>query len=396
MNIKSRIKELSEAYFDEIRAIRRHIHQNPELSFKEYNTSAFVQSKLEAWGVPFQAGFVETGIVASIKGKASGKCLSLRADLDALPINEGNDQRDYRSKNEGIMHACGHDVHTANLLGTIKIMNELKEEWNGELRCIFQPGEELLPGGAKLMIEEGALGKPLPNHILGLHVYPDMEVGKVGFRPGTYMASTDELHLKVIGVGGHAALPHKLVDSVYIASQIIVSLQQVVSRKMSPYVPSVISFGYVSAEGATNIIPEEVSFKGTLRTFDEAWRAQAHIEIEKTAKHIAESMGATCEVEIRKGYPFLKNDEDFTAFTKQCAIDLLGADKVVDLDLRMTAEDFAYYSQIMPSCFFRLGTAEVGKENEKKLHHPEFDIAEDALKTGVSVMSYSAYTYLTE
>ncbi len=396
MDIKARIQDLSKRYFEEIRAIRRHLHQNPELSFEEYNTSAYVQAKLTEWNVPFKAGFVKTGIVASIKGKATGKCLSLRADLDALPIREGNVQADYRSNNEGVMHACGHDVHTANLLGTIKIMNELKEEWNGELRCIFQPGEELLPGGAKLMIKEGALGNPLPNHILGLHVYPDMEVGKVGFKPGTYMASTDELHLKVKGVGGHAALPHKIVDSVYIASQIIVSLQQVVSRKMSPYVPSVISFGYVSAEGATNVIPEEVSMKGTLRTFDEEWRAKAHVEIEKTAKYIAESMGATCEVEIRKGYPFLKNDEDFTAFTKQCAIDLLGPENVIDLDLRMTAEDFAYYSQIMPSCFFRLGTAERGKENEKRLHHPEFDIAEDALQIGVSLMAYSAFTYLTE
>jgi amidohydrolase len=394
MDLKLKIKELSEGYFEEIRGIRRHIHQNPELSFKEFKTSEFVQSKLDSWGIAYENGFVKTGIVATINGNGSGKTLALRADLDALPIHEGNLSASYRSQNEGVMHACGHDVHTASLLGTIKILNELKDHWKGELKCIFQPGEELLPGGAKLMIEEGALSNPVPNHILGQHVYPDLEVGKVGFRSGTYMASTDELHLKVKGVGGHAALPHKLVDSVYIASQIIVSLQQVVSRKMTPYIPAVISFGYVSAMGATNVIPEEVVFKGTLRTFDEELRKQAHLEIERTAKHIAESMGATCEVEIRRGYPFLKNDVPFTEFAKGCAIELLGAENVVDLDLRMTAEDFAYYSQIMPACFYRIGTAEKGKENEKKLHHPEFDIAEDTLKTSVSLMAFTAYSYL--
>jgi len=384
--MKDKVKALADQYFEEVVSIRRHMHMNPELSFEEFETSKFITSKLDALGISYQSGYVKTGIVATIEGGSTdGPTVALRADMDALPINETKG-KDYCSTVEGVMHACGHDAHTASMLGAAKILSELKDSWKGQVKLFFQPGEEKLPGGASLMIKEGAVRDHSPSKMFGQHVYPDIDAGKVGFRPGMYMASTDELYLKVIGKGGHAALPHKNIDPVLIASHIVVALQQVVSRRAVPYVPTVLSFGKVIANGATNVIPDEVNLEGTFRTFDEEWRAEAAKLMVKIATGVAESMGGSVEFEVRKGYPFLVNDEVTTEAAKLAAIEFLGKENVVDLDLRMTAEDFAYFSQEMPACFYRLGTRGPGAESG--LHTATFDIDEKALKVGMGLMAY--------
>jgi len=350
-----KIKALAQEYLEDIITIRRHLHQHPEMSFKEFETSKYVQSKLSDMGIPYKSGFVETGIVAHIYGKnPESNTIALRADLDALPILEENTVP-YVSQNRGVMHACGHDVHTANVLGAARILNALKNEFEGTVKLIFQPGEELLPGGASLMIKEGALKSPDATSIIGQHVYPSLEVGKVGFRSGMYMASTDEIYLTVKGKGGHAALPHLNIDPVLISSHLIVGLQQIVSRFSKPDVPVVLSFGKVSADGATNIIPHEVHIEGTFRTMNESMRFDLHERIKSIATGIAESMGGSCVCEIRNGYPFLVNNPELTSNAIEAAKDYLGEQNVVSLDLRMTAEDFAYYSQQIPGCFYRLG-----------------------------------------
>ncbi len=385
------VKVLAEKYFNEVLEIRRHIHQHPELSFQEIETSAYIQQKLTEWGVEFETGYVKTGILAFIKGNnPSKKVVALRADMDALPINELNDVA-YKSKNKGIMHACGHDVHSACLLGAIKILNELRTEFEGTIKCIFQPGEEKLPGGASLMIKEGVLENPRPELMFGQHVFPDLEAGKVGYRKGMYMASCDEIHFTVKGKGGHAALPHKLKDPVLATAQIIVALQQVVSRGSKPDIPSVLSIGKVQADGATNIIPNEVKVEGTFRTMDEKWRAEAHQLIHQIINDTAKAGGVEVDLNIDKGYPFLVNDENLTESAILAAKDYLGEENVVNLDLRMTGEDFAYYSQQMPTCFYRLGTGE-----SSGLHTPTFNIDESALKIGMGLMAYQALNQLKD
>lgn len=388
----SKIKGLAKDNFEEILSVRRHIHRNPELSFQEYKTSEFIQTKLQEFGIEFKSGFVETGIVAFIKGKnPESKTIALRADMDALPIQEENEV-DYKSQNSGIMHACGHDVHSSSLLGVAKILNELKEEFEGTIKLIFQPGEEKLPGGASLMIKEGVLENPSPSAIFGQHVFPDLPYGKVGFRGGMYMASCDELYVTVKGKGGHAALPHKFVDTILISCEIISSLQQIVSRKAKPDIPSVLSFGKINTKGgATNIIPDEVNIEGTFRTMNEKWREEAHTLMVNMAQDIAKSMGGTCEFEVRKGYPFLKNDEKTTQTAKNSAIEYLGDENVIDLDLRMTGEDFSYYTQKIPGCFYRLGT---GKSTG--LHSSTFNVDEKSLEIGMGLMSWIAIKSILE
>ena len=382
-----RVKELAANYSDEVVAIRRHLHQHPELSFVEFETSKYIQSKLDEWGITYEAGMVKTGIVVLVEGNnPSKKVIALRADIDALPIQEENNFP-YRSVNDGVMHACGHDLHTSSLLGVVKILNELKSEFEGTVKCFFQPGEERLPGGASLMIKEGILENPKPEIVFGQHVYPDLPCGKVGFRPGIYMASADELYVTVHGKGGHGALPHKNVDPVLITSHIMVALQQVVSRQAKPDVPTVLSFGKVVANGSTNVIPAKVELEGTFRTFNEEWRAEAHEKMVKMAKSIAESMGGTCDFEVRKGYPFLVNDEHVTLRAKKVAQQFLGEENVVDLDLRMTAEDFSYYSQEMPGCFYRLGTARPEEQKVSGLHTSTFNLDENAIELGVGLMA---------
>jgi amidohydrolase len=391
--IKNKVQELAAHIFNDVVGYRQHIHANPELSFKEFETSLFIKDKLKKWGIEY-TDCANTGVVGLIKGnKPSDQVIALRADMDALPIHEAND-KPYRSKNHGVMHACGHDVHTSSLLGTAYILNQMKDDFGGTIKLIFQPAEELLPGGASIMIKEGVLENPKPHHIVGQHVMPLIDAGKVGFRSGIYMASTDELYVTVTGKGGHGAQPHQNIDPVVIASHIIIALQQVVSRNADPRIPSVLSFGKVIANGATNIIPNEVKIEGTFRTLDEDWRDEAHKRMKKMAEGIAESMGGSCDFDIHRGYPFLINEEKLTANAKGFAEEFLGKENVVDLDIWMAAEDFSFYSQVTDACFYRLGTGNAAKDTQYSVHTPRFDVDEDALKISTGLMAYIALKQL--
>ncbi len=392
--IKEKIQELSKKIYDDVVANRRHLHMNPELSFEEVATSAYVAAKLDALRIPYQR-MADNGLVGLLTGNKapSDQVVALRADMDALPILEANEVP-YRSQNTGVMHACGHDVHTSSLLGTATILNSMRDEFEGTVKFIFQPAEEKLPGGANLMIQQGVLENPKPQAVIGQHVMPLIDAGKVGFRAGKYMASTDELYVRVKGKGGHGAQPQQNVDPVIITAHILTALQQVVSRFADPKSPSVLSFGKVIANGATNIIPNEVYLEGTFRTMDEEWRKDAHVRMKKMAEGIAESMGATCEFEIRNGYPFLINEEKLTAATRGHAEDYLGKENVLDLDIWMAAEDFAYYSQVADSCFYRLGTRNESRGITSAVHTPTFDVEETALEVSTGLMAYIALKQL--
>jgi len=388
--LKERVKTMASDYAAEIVKIRRHLHAHPELSNQEFKTSQYIAEILTELEIPFKSGIFKTGIVALIEGKnASKKVISLRADMDALPIIEKN-EIDYRSQNKGVMHACGHDVHMSSMIGTAKILNDLKDEFEGTVKIIFQPAEEKIPGGAKFMIEEGVLKNPTPTVMFGQHVYPDLEAGKIGIKSGKYMASADEINITVKGKGGHAAIPFMLIDPILIASQIITAMQQLVSRNAHFNVPTVLSFGRFIADGTYNVIPDEVEIKGTFRTFDEKWRAEAHQKIEKIATSIAESAGGKCEVFIDKGYPFLVNNVAVSDRAYQNAVEFLGEENVVDLELRMTAEDFAYFAQQVPSCFYRLGIRNEEMGIISNLHTPTFNVDEKSLETGMGVMAWLA------
>jgi amidohydrolase len=381
----NKIKALASEYLPEIVQLRRHLHKNPELSFREYETSKFVQEKLGEWGIAFQSGIAGTGIIAHIRGKNSdSKLIALRADMDALPILEEN-ETEYTSQNPGVMHACGHDVHTSSLLGAAKILHTLRNEWEGTVQLIFQPGEEVLPGGASLMIKEGIFDGVKPLAIIGQHVYPELPSGKVGFKAGPYMASTDEIYMTVKG-----AKPHHNIDPVLIASHLVVALQQVVSRWTDPLTPCVLSIGKFIANGATNIIPNEVQLEGTFRTFNEKWRFEVHEKIKTLAIQLVESMGGKLDIRIEIGYPVLNNDEKLTFTKKARAIEYLGTENVIELGQRMTAEDFAYYSHHMPACFYRLGTAAPDGTKSAAVHNSRFDIDESALEVGMGLMAWEA------
>ncbi|GAB2984962.1 M20 family metallopeptidase [Mucilaginibacter puniceus] len=391
--IKQQIQELAKNIFNDVVANRRHLHSHPELSFHEVETSAFVAGKLDELGIEY-VKMADTGLVGLIKGdKPSTNVVALRADMDALPITEANDVP-YKSQNNGVMHACGHDVHTSSLLGVAKILTSLKSQFGGTIKLIFQPAEEKLPGGASIMIKEGVLENPKPQAVIGQHVMPLIEAGKVGFRSGQYMASTDELYVTVIGKGGHAAQPQQNVDPVIITAHILTALQQIVSRFSDPKTSCVLSFGKVTANGATNVIPNEVKLEGTFRALDEKWRAEAHEKMIKMAKGIAESMGATCDFNIVKGYPFLTNEPKLTAAARGFAEDYLGAENVLDLDIWMAGEDFAYYTQVADACFYRLGTRNEARGITSSVHTPTFDIEETALETSVGLMAYIAIKQL--
>ena len=395
MTLQSRIQSLSETHHPEWVALRRHLHAHPELSFQEHETMAFVAQQLTAWGVEHQTHVTDTGIVAHVKGTDPGsRLVALRADMDALPIQEANDVP-YASTRPGVMHACGHDVHTTSLLGAIQLLQATREEWKGTVRCIFQPGEERLPGGAKGMVAAGVLANPAPAHILGQLVYPQLPAGHVGVRGGAYMASTDEIHLTVHGQGGHAALPHLCKDAVLASSAIIVAAQQAISRMCPPGVASVLSFGRVEALGATNVLPHSVAIQGTFRSLGEVWRQRAHELITTLVHSTAQAHGCEADLEIRQGYPPLHNDVALAAGFKQAAIAYLGADRVHDLDIRMTAEDFSHFANEVPGCFYRLGTASPEEGNDQGthgLHTPTFDVDENALKIGAGLMAYAAAT----
>lgn len=389
-SLKDSIKSLASEYLQEVTDIRRHLHRHPELSFKEFETAKFIAEKLTEYGIPFQDKVARTGIVALIKGKGpESKVVALRADMDALPIKEKSDT-DYCSVNEGVMHACGHDAHIASLLGAAKILNDIRDQFSGTVKLIFQPSEEYYPGGAKVMIEEGVLENPKPDAIFGQHVFPELDAGKIGMRPGKYMASTDEVYITVKGKGGHAAIPDKIIDPVLIASHIVVALQQIVSRKSSPVMPTVVSFGKISSEGKTNIIPDEVKLEGIIRTFSESWRKEIKEQIINISCGLAESMGGSCEINIEQGYPAVVNDDDLTERAWNYATEYLGHDQVEKLEMRMTAEDFSYFAQKVPGCFYRLGTRNEIKGITANLHAATFDIDESSLENGMGIMAWFA------
>ena len=385
------IHDLAQQFHADTVAMRRHLHMHPELSFQEVETSKWVAAQLDAMGVEYRQGVAGTGLVALLKGRNPKlKTVALRADMDALPITEAN-KVDYKSRNEGVMHACGHDVHTASLLGAVRILQNVREGFEGTVKCLFQPGEERLPGGASMMIAEGALENPKPSSIFGQHVHPPLRAGTIGLKSGIYMASADEIYVTVKGRGGHGAMPHECIDPVMMSAQLIVTLQQLVSRCADPTMPTVLTFGKInSTGGATNIIPNEVKLEGTFRTMDEKWRKEAHLRMKEIAESLAKSLGGACEFNIVKGYPVLFNNEILSAQTKQWAVDYLGKDKVVDLPPRMTAEDFAYYSQVMPACFYRLGTGNPERSITSPVHTDTFDIDEAALTTGMGLMAWLA------
>lgn len=391
-NLSEQIKVQAVSLLPELIEIRRHLHRHPELSFQEFKTSDFIANQLNQWGIEFKRGYAGTGIRGILRcGNADSKVIALRADIDALPIQEESGL-EFSSTNPGVMHACGHDVHTTSLLGAIKILHQLKDQLNGTFLFLFQPGEEMIPGGAKKMMEDGVFQDFKPDLVIGQHILPEMDAGKTGFKPGMFMASSDEIYIRVKGTGGHAALPHLIDDTVSIAAHILVNLQQVVSRKSPAYIPSVLSFGRIEANGANNIIPDLVTMAGTFRTMNEDWRAKAKELIRSIAEQTASSMGARAEVEIRDGYPFLVNDESSTLKAIDLAKTYLGENAVEDLHLRMTAEDFAYFSQAYPSVFYRLGTRKAGSEFVP-LHSSRLMIDEKSLETGSGLLAYLAISF---
>jgi amidohydrolase len=391
--MKEQIKTLARQYAADMVANRRHLHANPELSFHEFKTARFVAEQLKALGLTPQEGVANTGLVALIEGQAGNssenRVVGLRADMDALPIHEANNVP-YKSTVEGVMHACGHDVHTSSLLGTARILQQLRDQFEGTVKLVFQPAEEKAPGGASLMIKDGVLENPAPASMLGQHVAPNVPVGKIGFREGMYMASTDELYLTVIGKGGHGAMPDQLIDPVLIASHIIVALQQIISRNRKPANPSVLSFGRFIADGVTNVIPNDVKIEGTFRCMDEEWREDGLRRMKKMAEGMAEAMGGICEFTVVRGYPFLKNHPELTRRMRSAATEYMGQDNIVNLDLWMAGEDFAFYSQVVDSCFYRLGTRNEERGIISGVHTPTFDIDESALEIGAGLMSWLA------
>ncbi|MEZ5014626.1 MAG: M20 family metallopeptidase [Chitinophagales bacterium] len=390
----TQIKSLSSTFFEEVRGYRRHLHMHPELSNEESATADFICMQLDSMGITYTRNVAGNGVVALIPGEQkSDACFALRADMDALPITEKNTV-DYCSQHPGVMHACGHDVHMSCVLGAAKILMQLRAHFSGTVKLIFQPSEEKLPGGAKNMIAAGALNTPDVQGIIGQHVFTPFHVGTVAFCFGPMMASTDEIYITVNGKGGHAAYPQELKDPVLMSAQLLVALQQLVSREVSPFAPAVLSFGKVQANGATNVIPDSVYIEGTLRTLNEALRTQLHASLERTVHHIVEGFGGTADLRIATGYPVLENDEALSRRTYDRAVAYLGEENVIVTTPRMGAEDFAFYAQKIPACFYRLGTGNPEKGIVSNIHTPTFDIDEEAMKTGMGLMAWHAISEL--
>jgi amidohydrolase len=382
-----KIKDYASGYAKEFIGVRNHLHAHPELSYKEFETSGYVQRKLTEFGIPF-AVMAETGVVGIIEGRNPGsRVVALRADMDALPIQEENDVP-YKSKNPGVMHACGHDVHTTCLLGAAKILAELKDEWEGTIKLIFQPGEEKNPGGASILIKEGVLQNPAPAAIFGLHVHPGLPVGRFSFRGGQVMASADEIYITIKGKGGHAAAPHLTTDTILIASQLIVNLQQVISRNRDPFQPSVLSITSFQGGYTTNVIPSEVKLMGTFRALNEDWRFKAHDLIRRISTDLVHSMGGELDLHIDVGYPTVFNNEELNEKARALAEQFMGADNIETTEMRMGAEDFGYYSQVIPGCFFRLGVGNIAKGISAGVHTPTFNIDESAIENGIGMMAW--------
>ena len=384
--IQETIKLLASTYFEAYRSIRHHLHAHPELSFQEFETSKFVQNELSKLGIPYTV-MGTTGVIGILQGRPSDRIIALRADMDALPIHEEN-KVSYCSTKEGVMHACGHDVHTTCLLGAARILNELKDQWDGTIKLIFQPGEEKNPGGASILIQEGVLKNPVPQRIYGQHVHPQLEVGRMNFAAGKVMASADEIYITVKGKGGHAAKPNLTADTILTAAQIVNALQQVISRNNNPLSPSVLSICSIQGGHTTNVIPSEVKMMGTFRAMDEKWRFEAHDRIRAIVEHTASANGAEVTLEISVGYPSVINDEATNTMAKSLADELIGKENVGEAEISLGAEDFGYYTQEIPGCFYRLGTGNVSKGIVSGVHTPTFDIDEEAIKMGISMMAF--------
>lgn len=381
------IKERARLLHPTVVEWRRHLHAHPELSYQEFETAAFVQARLKEMEIEFQV-MSSTGVIGLIKGKnPESRTVALRADMDALPILEENDLP-YRSKHEGVMHACGHDVHTACLLGAAQILQETKEQWSGTVKLIFQPGEEKNPGGASLLIKEGVLENPKPQAIVALHVNTLLEAGEVSFRSGKVMASADELYFTIKGKGGHAASPHLAVDPILISAHLITALQQLISRHNQPFNPTVLSITSIQGGTTTNVIPEAVKLMGTFRAMDEGWRFEAHEKIRKLSTELVRSMGGELDLHIDVGYPCVHNHESVNEACRALAVSYLGTNQVTETELRMGAEDFGYYAQQIPGCFFRLGTRKEKEGIIHGVHTPRFNVDESAMETGVGLMAW--------
>jgi len=393
--IKETILTKSAELKNEVIRLRRHLHKYPELSYLETNTSSFICGWLKENNIDFRSGIAGTGVIASITGKGDGnKVIAIRAEMDALPITERN-ITDYSSLNTGKMHACGHDAHMAMLLGTTRLLNDMRDEFGGTVLFIFQPGEEKSPGGAKLLIESGELNNPRPDIIIAQHILPELETGKVGYKSGRYMASCDEIYITITGKGGHAALPGLTTDQIYIASSLVIRLKDSMSKEQARInIPTVLGIGRISGEGATNVIPEKVEISGTFRTFDERWRADGLDLVKSVSASAAKEFGVRIDVNIAEGYPVLTNSENLTLSAIELSKELLGEDKIETFDIRMSSDDFSFYSAIAPSLYYRVGVRKQGTEMIK-LHTADFDIDENGLETGVANLSWLVYSFLT-
>lgn len=373
---------------------REHLHMYPELSYEEHETAAFVKTTLKEIGIPNIQSIGITGVIVTIYGDGqdeNDRCLAFRADLDALPIQEENEVS-YKSRNDGIMHACGHDVHTSILLGFAEVLFRFKNQLKHPVKLIFQPGEEVNPGGANLIIDEGGLSNPKVSKMFALHVFPDFEFGNVGFREGLYMASSDELHVEITGKGGHGALIGQTINPMFMGAEFILAAQNYVNSNSPDDVPSVINFGRFEALGSTNVVPQSAIINGTFRTMNEEWRELAKIELKSIAERISLKYGGNIKLNISKGYPFLKNDPILTEKVRGIACERLGEEHVHDLDLRLTAEDFAFYSHLVPVCFFRLGVGNKSKGITHNVHQSRFDIEHKAMKTGLKLFYSIAFS----
>jgi amidohydrolase len=390
----SKLHKRVDEIFEKVKGYREHLHANPELSFHEFNTMNFVSEQLTKIGIPHEKNVAGTGVVGIIRGthhSLEQSCIGLRADLDALPIPEASNVP-YKSKVDGVMHACGHDVHTSILLGATELLFEMKDELPNPVKLIFQPGEEMHPGGASLIIEAGVLENPKVSRMYGLHVFPELPAGKVGLKEGLYMASSDEIHLQIQGVGGHGALPEKCINPLMMGAEFVLKAQELIKENETDDIPTVLSFGRFEALGSTNVIPSSAEIKGTFRTMNEEWRAEAHQLLGKLAESISLKYNGKANLKISKGYPFLVNSTELTRKLKSSFQHVLGEENVADLPIRMTAEDFAFYSQKIPVCFFRLGTGFSNGRENYSVHHPNFDVDMESLKTGVLSMVFAAFT----
>ncbi len=389
-----KVKQEVSIITNQLISIRRYLHEHPELSFKEEKTAYYISELLNDWHIPHKTNIGGYGIVGIIEGiNPNSRVIALRADMDALPITEENNL-DYCSVNDGVMHACGHDVHMTCLLGAVKILAENKHSFEGTIKFIFQPAEESLPGGAIKMIEDGVLENPAPELIIGQHVFPELEVGKVGVKSGVYMASSDEVNLTIKGRGGHAAIPSSFDDTVLSASEIIVKVKEAVREQSPKGYPTVLSFGKIIADGAFNVIPSEVKVIGTFRTFDENWRKKVHSIITDISEKVASKHSTTCDVFINSGYPVLVNDDNLTEEFKNAASEFIGKDNIHNLKVRTTVEDFARYTQLIPGCFYRLGIANTEKGITSNLHSPTFNIDEKSIEIGTGLMIWNALKIL--